>query len=191
MIEAFLIDRFRPGVALSRFRPVLISPFGFIHGSDFMLQRVFQSHSMRFALVLMLGLATGCGGSGKRDEKYATVEGTVKHGGKAVPSGANLILENKTQGVRMSFAIGADGKFQINETSKLPEGTYNVAVTPPADSGVSEADYEAAMSNPEAAAKTAETKTDNFPVPEQFRDPDKSKKTIEVKAGSQTLDIEL
>jgi hypothetical protein len=138
---------------------------------------------------LILSLVAGCGGSA-RDEDYATIDGTVKHAGKPVPSGAELVLEDKPNGVRMTFPITDDGKYEVNETSNLPAGTYAVAVLPPAtESGVTEANYDEVMSNPDAKPKDSSAK-DSFPVPEQFRDTETSKKTIEVKAGSQTIDID-
>ena len=139
------------------------------------------------AILLITALVAGCGG-GEREEEFGTVEGTVKYGGNPVPKGAQLVLDDKTKGVRMTFEIGEGGKYTVSPASQLPAGNYAVAVTPPADEGVAEADYEAAMSNPDAAPKAP--KKDDFPVPEQFRDPAQSGKTIDVKSGSQTIDID-
>src|SRR5690606_34061992 len=126
-----------------------------------MFRSVFHSKFSLFAGVVMSLLAVGCG-SGERDEEYAAIQGAVKHEGKAVPSGAKLVLEDKTRGVRMTFPIGADGKYEVPETANLPAGTYNVGVTPPpSDAGVSEANYDDAMSNPTAQPK--DSAKDDFP----------------------------
>lgn len=138
--------------------------------------------------VLILTIGAGCGGG--RDESYATIQGTVKHDGSAVPSGARLVLQDKDAGVRMVFPIEEGGKFQVSETSKLPTGTYAVAVLPPAtEADVTEANYDEVMNNPGSAPKNS-SGTEEFPVPEKFRDPAKSGQTIKVEEGTQNIDIE-
>lgn len=142
-----------------------------------------STHSVAFG-GLLLCLLAGCSGGG--DTAAVTVEGTVKYDGKAVPSGSRVVFEDRKNGVNKLFEIGADGQYTVAESAKLPPGKYAVAVVPPATTNESE-DYDKLMGDAGAGKKKG---NDEFPVPEKFRQTTTSGKTVEVKAGSQALDID-
>lgn len=135
---------------------------------------------------LLVLVVIGCGG-GARDEASATPSGKVTHQGTAVPEGSRVGFVNSEKGIDMRFDVGADGAYSIPAAAEFPAGSYTVVVVPKGDDGGA-ADYDAAMSG--AGDGGGAGKTDDFPVPEKFRDPKTSDKKVDIAAGASTVDID-
>ncbi|MCC7419127.1 MAG: hypothetical protein IT428_02485 [Planctomycetaceae bacterium] len=119
------------------------------------------------ALVLAL-LAAGCGETKKPS---GTLSGTVSHAGTLISSG-NLNVLSK-QGVG-ALGVIQDGKFTISDS--LETGDYSVYVSPPIPE----------QRKPGTPAPVRE----KFDVPTKFQNPATSGKTITLKPGLNTVDID-
>jgi hypothetical protein len=153
-----------------------------------MTRRIHQS-PIWAASALGLLLIAGCGGS-DRDEVLGSPHGKVTFNGGPLPKGSVLVIESTEIGVSRTASIAEDGTYDLSDTP-LPVGTYKVAITPPPTAGVdaSSADYDKMMSG--GGAKPANPNATGFPVPEKFRSTTTSDKTVEVKEGSQELNIDI
>jgi hypothetical protein len=131
-------------------------------------------------LLLVLPLATGCGGQGK-----ATVSGKVIYQGKPLPSGfVTFVPEN---GAPLHADIQGDGSYRMD---RVPVGTVKIGVQPKTAQDTLQSS--AMPHNPKdyGKAKSAMTESET-PIPPIYADPNQSGLTYTVTKGSQQHDIDL
>lgn len=146
-----------------------------------------MKHSLIWILLLSLS-PFGCS-QGGRVEETGTIEGTVTLEGAPLPTGAFVVLEDKTKGITMTFNVSEGGKFSVGEAAKLPAGTYAVAILPPDESGTtSEADYDQLMNQSDGAS--TEPDEASLEIPAEFRSPQDSGQSITVTAGAQIVEVQ-
>jgi hypothetical protein len=118
-------------------------------------------------------LAAGCGPGPSR----SSVSGKVTYHGAPVPGA--LMLQTTVDGTPVSYpvSVGADGRFT---TSGVPEGVYQVGVTPAPVVGVG--------GSPRPAAAQPSRHVD---VPPRYLSPTTSGVTLEVRGGSVQKNIDL
>lgn len=140
------------------------------------------------AAVCILAVATAIGCSkGGYSGPTGTVTGKVTVGGQPAPAGA-LVSFMSDKGHAASGQVGPGGAYTVlyGGKSDIPAETYKVAVSAASQPAMSEADYEKMMATggtPPPAPKS--------PIPEKFANPSTSGLSYEVKAGANTIDIEL
>jgi hypothetical protein len=121
------------------------------------------------AVLVLALLGGGCGGATKKPT--GTLSGTVSHAGTPVATGNLNVLSKQGQG---ALAVIEDGKFKM--TDSLEAGDYSVYVSPPIP--------EQRKPGTPVAPKA------KFEVPSKFQNPATSGKTITVKQGPNTVDID-
>ncbi|WP_166830808.1 carboxypeptidase-like regulatory domain-containing protein [Thalassoroseus pseudoceratinae] len=144
----------------------------------------------RLMTVTLLATMVGCGGGG-RDEETVDIQGKVTFNTGPVPAESILILESKEVGVSRTATISADGTYSLTGSGALPVGTYKAAIKPPGDAesvDTSSANYDDLMN---ASGAPPENKEDtSFPIPPMFRSTSTTTKTVEIKSGESTYDID-
>jgi len=134
-----------------------------------------------FVAVVCLTAAAGCSGG------TASASGRVLYDGKVVKSGS--VVFYGPDGVGVPGVIGPDGRYEV--TGVLP-GTVKVTVTSPSlaetEAGIHRAGRGPAGPLPKDA-KLHSKDPNWFPIPAQFGKPETSGITIELKAGSNSVDV--
>ena len=132
-----------------------------------------------FSTVLCSVLLAGCGGPANRGPVW-TATGTVTHQGDPVTEGTVVFL-HADGGYAASAALDSEGKYTMQSGDRgKPAGAYRVSVVPaevpfePTDID----DQPPPPANPEN-------------IPQQYRDPNTSGLTADVKPGENTFDFAL
>lgn len=126
-----------------------------------------------FLCGLVIGLFGGCSG-GTSKGPTGNVSGTVTFDGQPVATGTVRLYSQKT-GETGSGVLTEGGKFKFAEP--LPVGSYQAIVVPPQEP-------------PPEVGKAYEPKTyDN--IPEKYRTELTTDITVEVKAGDNTITVEM
>lgn len=143
----------------------------------------------RFTVLLAVLLLAGCGPGGYSGAT-ATVQGKVTAGGKDAPEGCTVTFI-ADGGHVASGKTGPGGAFQLTVAGKpqIPAASYKASVTPPTQGEMSQADYEKMMSG--GAAPKSPGANAEMAIPAKYRTTDSSGLTYQVKAGPNTIDIEL
>lgn len=137
-------------------------------------------------LALSLALATsGCGSSNVPEGPTGTVMGKVTLNGEPGPAGCSVVFLHVEKGLPASGKIGADGTYALlmKQQSAIPVGLYKVSV---AASQSEQLDPEAAMD-----AYMQGKKFEGPAIPDKYLRPETSGLMFEVKAGSNTFNIEM
>lgn len=139
--------------------------------------------------VVGLVVAVGCAPAGYSGPT-GTVSGKVTVDGKPAPEGCVVTFIGEGGGQVASGKTGAGGAYQLSAAGKpqVPAVKYKVSVTPPPQGEMSQADYDKMMA--EGGAKP-EAKAPESPIPDKYHNPGTSELSFEVKAGANTIDIEL
>lgn len=140
-------------------------------------------------LFLFGGLLAGCGGAeGLPKGERGTVSGTVKYNGAPVPAGCTVLFQKSGGGFVASGTTDAEGKYSLSmrgETNILA-GTYSVGISPPvADAGLSPDE----IMKRQSEGKPIESP--KAPFPEKYTAAETAGLSREVKAGANTIDLEL
>ena len=139
----------------------------------------------RHVVALTAGMALcsliGCGGGATApklpDGPKGSAKATVMHDGKPIKVG--ILVLDSGKGFIVSAPASADGTFALKGPTgaEVPAGTYKVGITPP----------------PVAAPAAGATEMPGPPkiegVPEKFYNSESSGVSVEIKAGSQNLEI--
>jgi len=149
--------------------------------------RLYGSLGRWGVLLFLVTVVTGCSGGGYSGPT-GTVNGTVNRAEKPVPAGCRVSFVSDG-GFTATGQVDGSGKYTLASvgTSAIPAATYKVTVTPPPERELSEAEYEEAMANgtigtPGPAAEL---------IPAKYQNLATSGLSFEVKAGSNTIDIQL
>jgi hypothetical protein len=134
-------------------------------------------------LILCVAGLAGCGGM----KKKAVVFGNITYKGEALGNGKVVFIGKDGKGG--SSTIGPDGRYRMAD---VPVGPVKITVetVPPSSSKVNLPDAPAmpsmtgGPSNPDSSGKYV-------PIPAQYRSPDQTPLTYEVKPGEQQKDITL
>jgi hypothetical protein len=129
--------------------------------------------------LLVLLAALGCG-SGS-----ATVSGKVTYKGEPLPAGSVAIYG--ANGKVQSGPIGADGTYTI---SKAPVGDVKMAVVTPNASPVTRK-IKGEVKHPGATDGASSSPIKVVPIPDRYKDPDKSGLNFTLKSGEQTINLDL
>ena len=133
---------------------------------------------MNISAVILLGMASGCGGGSEAPASLSLnpVKGKVLlEDGKPLTSG-NVVFVSSTTGISPNGRIGADGSFTLSsgvQGEGAPAGEYKVRIEPDLGPGTS-------ALKPKAGAKP--------PFPSSFADEDSSGLKVTVKSGDNTIE---
>ncbi len=154
-----------------------------------------QYRNFRWAGLIAVALFTtmsGCGGGSDRNEETVAIQGKVTFNGGPITAGSILVLESKELGVSRTATLAEDGTYSLGGTAALPVGNYKVALTPPRDGQSAEPGSES-YDDMMSGSSDPQPKNENeasFPVPEHLRSTNSTDKTIEIKSGESTYDID-
>lgn len=145
----------------------------------------FRKAGCSASTLLMLSAALGCGPGS------ATVSGRVTYNGTPLTRGDILIYG--ANGKVQSGPIGTDGHYTI---FKAPVGDVKVAVAasrpstpPPTSPGMRR--IKGVMKHPRSAHNPSPSPVKVVPIPERYKDPDKSGLSFTLKSGEQTINLDL
>ncbi len=124
-----------------------------------------------FIVLLSVACITGCGGA----QGMGSISGKVTLKGEPVTTGRIGFLSKET-GKGAAGDISSTGEFEIN--SSLPAGTYTVTVNPPSPKPPQEGEPVTKPPNPKG-------------FPKKFRSSETSDLKVEVKSGSNQLEIDM
>src|SRR5262245_31026901 len=145
-------------------------------------------HSLsRFPLLVVLAaLATlGAGGCGKKE---TTVSGKVLYKGQALTSGS-VVFVGQAGRSGLPAEIQPDGTYLARN---VPPGRTKVAVDTPPPPSLASGQLPAGLSASDPEVKAAQEQARRYvAVPQQYRSPDTSGLTFDVKPGANTHDIPL
>jgi hypothetical protein len=143
--------------------------------------------------VVGLLVFSGCGGG--YSGPTGTVSGTVTLDGQPVPQGCAVSFLS-VEGYGATGEVGADGSYQLEviqgggTSNDIPVAAYQVAVLPPEEPEMSEAEYEKAMEASGSDEAPVEEEAEEV-IPWKYQAEDSSELTFEVKEGANTYDIKL
>ena len=154
------------------------------HGTTMTSRSHFHVQSaaaIAFATLLSIA-SSGCGGGPDDADTRArgSVSGTVTIDGQPYAKGAVRLNSTATVGEVFGAELQEGGAFTLAEP--IPVGSYKVTLTPPSVGPVKGEDGN--MRPP-----TAEEMEN--PVPEKYRTPESSDKTVEIKEGDNPLTLDL
>lgn len=138
-------------------------------------------------LTLGLALFPGCSPGGYSGPT-GTVSGTITRAGQPVAQGC-VVSFVSPDGFTASAKVESGGRYNLRnvDAPQIPVATYKVSLAPPAQPELSEAEYEKAM----ASGMTGQSDAASDAIPAKYRDLSTTDLSYEVKAGSNTIDIEL
>lgn len=154
-----------------------------------------QIRKWMICVAVAAGCATlvGCGGSNARvaGADQAKVTGGLVNGAKQLPVDTEVIFESAEKSAQATGKIDATGKYTLKASDPgvgIPPGRYVVMIMPKAGGKVSVGtdDYKAKMMN---AGKPAAAPPSD--IPGKFMSVSETPLKYELKAGDQTIDIDL
>lgn len=139
------------------------------------------------ALLFLVTVVTGCSGGGYSGPT-GTVSGTANLAGKPVPAGCRVSFVSD-EGFTATGEIDGSGKYTLSNVGNtaIPAATYKVTVAPPPERELSEAEYEEAMAKGTIGTSGPAAEV----IPAKYQNLATSGLSFEVKAGSNTIDIQL
>ena len=140
-------------------------------------------------------ICSGCGPAAKTPDasQQATIAGKVTlDGSKPIPVDSNIVFFCAEKNATISGKADALGAYTVRAGDKgvgIPAGRYQVMVRPPEapPAKVGSDDYQKMMMSG-GVAKKAESNSD---IPLKFHAFDTSKIVLEIKAGNNTIDLDL
>lgn len=137
--------------------------------------------AMTVLMSFVLSTVAGCSSGGTGDKRpQGTVSGKVTLSGQPVTGGAIHLTSVKVASESYGAELTAQGEYSV--ASSIPVGSYKVSLSPP-EMGPS--------AGPGGTVAPADPKSMQNMIPPKYRSAEKSDKTVEVKAGSNTLPIDL
>ncbi|GEM_PF-351402 len=166
--------------------PLVVARLKVLINLQFPLPSWFKT--MKRLLFITLILIMGCGQTAYEiPDTGATLEGSITYDGKPIPL-ALVIVRSET--ATADSIVREEGKYKV---LSVPLGNVKIAVdTEAMRSEVISRAMARANTGPDGkAAPNAPAKLSFFPVPVKYADPDTSGITMEIKKGTNTLDITL
>lgn len=150
----------------------------FESNSRFILQRL---SAIAVLASIALSALPGCSSGGTGDKRpQGSVTGKVTLSGQPVTGGAIHFTSVKIASEGYGAELTPKGEYTV--AASIPAGSYKVSLSPP-EMGPS--------AGPGGTVAPADPKAIQNAIPLKFRSPEKSDKIVEVKAGSNTLPIDL
>ncbi len=145
------------------------------------------------SLLLALALLSTAGCLGK-SQPTGTVSGKVSYNGKPVPAGC-LVTFISDQGVAALGTVDASGRYQLMFAGKpnVPALPYNISVTFPGVVGpeMTDEDERKYMAGDPATIAKFARKVPTAPIPKKYADEFNSGLSFQIKAGTNSFDIDL
>ena len=139
-------------------------------------------------------LSGGCG-SGEYSGPSGAVSGKVTLGGEAVPAGCTVSFVSD-QGFTATGTVESGGSYKLSRvgktgevTGEIPVGTYQVSVTPPAET--SEADYDKMMEEQSSGEGQPQGDAGQEVIPAKYQTTQTSELSKDVTEGANTINVEL
>lgn len=133
---------------------------------------------------ILLALAAGCG----KVDRFGAVSGSVSYKGKPIPAGT--VTFHGPGGKIETAQIRPDGTYQMPKVlvgaTKVTVETPRLSRLPPALAKAMREGDEATIA---AAQRDGATIVRSVPIPETFKDPDKSGLSLDVHEGEQKFNI--
>ena len=140
---------------------------------------------------IVLLTISGCTGTGV---PTGTVSGKATYSGKPVPQGCSISFVSNSGFVAVGVVdVKGEYKLKMDGKDAIPVATYNISVTVPGNQGpemTDEDERKFMAGDPSTVAKFSQKKQQPQ-LPEKYADSIKSGLIFEVKAGSNTFDIDL
>lgn len=138
-------------------------------------------------LSILLTIVSGCSGGGYSGPT-GTVSGTVTLAGQPVPPDCRVSFVSD-EGFTATAQVAGNGNYSLSSLDKsaIPTATYKVTITPPPERELSEAEYEQAMADGTIGTAGSAVEV----IPAKYQNLATSGLSFEVKAGSNTINIEL
>lgn len=151
---------------------------------------MFTRFIVRVALCCGLSVSlAGCGGGSELPEgETGTVSGQVTFQGNPAPEGS-VVAFIRDDGLLATGVVDSSGNYQLNlrDGSDIVVGKYRVSVSPPAVTETMDQDEIMKRGQEGTLQEATEVKE----VPMAYRSPESSPLSFEVKAGSNTYDIDM
>lgn len=147
-------------------------------------------------LIFPLAFAGCGGGGGLPDGETGTVTGTVTYNGQPVPEGSTVVFIKSGGGAGVSGNGSTDGsgvyELGMRDGTDILAGTYQVGVSPPPVADASLTPDQIMEQAPELTGKGAPVAAAaKLAFPVKYTAPESSGLTFQVKAGENTLDIQM